>query len=43
MLEDNALEDVRDILTSVGPFLDGFVDLFPFDDGNRIFFLVKQS
>src|SRR5882762_8487099 len=36
VLEDHALDDVRDILAAVGRALEVLVDLFPLDDDDRV-------
>ena len=42
MLEDDALDDVRDVLAAIARVLEVLVDLFPLDDDNRILLFLEQ-
>ena len=42
MLERDAFQDVCDIFTAIRSLLEVLINLFPFDDDDRIFFVVKE-
>ena len=42
MFDDHALEQIRDVLTSVGGGFEEVQDLFPLDDDDGIAFLVEE-
>src|SRR5882724_6392669 len=42
VLEDDALDDVRDVLAAIACALEVLVDLFPLDDDDRILLLFEQ-
>ena len=41
-LEDDAFDDVGDVFALVDGGFDDFVNLLPFDDLHRVFFLVEE-
>ena len=43
VLEHDAFENIRHVFAAIGPRLEGFVDLLPLNDGDRIGFFFKQS
>src|SRR5688500_7583911 len=42
MLEDDALDDVGDVLAAVGGVLEVLVDLLPLDDGDRVALFLEE-
>src|SRR5215475_9581496 len=42
VLEDDALDDVGDVLAAIGRGLEVLVDLLPLDDDDRILLLLEQ-
>src|SRR4051812_38724888 len=43
VLEDHALDDVRDVLAAIRGTLEVLVDLFPLDDRDRVLLFLEQA